>query len=130
MKHATSLLLIVCTVLAPSFESAAKVPTPSDPRVLRVATGQARPFVIEEDGKLTGFSIDLMNALAQRLDVKLALTNLGAQSQAEQLKSLQRGEADVAMSAIAMTAERERLVDFSMPYYDSGLQIMVPVQKA
>jgi ABC-type amino acid transport substrate-binding protein len=128
MKRGSLLLLIALAVLTASFASSAQAPAPSDAPVLRVVTGQAVPFVIVQDGKLTGFSIDLWNALAQRLDVKFSLTTLGPQSQSEQLKAVQHNDADVAISAITMTAERERLVDFSTAYFDSGLQIIVPVR--
>lgn len=36
-------------------------------RTLRVATGQTAPFVLDENGVLTGFSIDLWQELAGRL---------------------------------------------------------------
>jgi polar amino acid transport system substrate-binding protein len=45
------------------------------------------------------------------------------------LAAIARGEADVAVAAITMTPEREQLVDFSTSYFDSGLQIMVPVER-
>lgn len=128
MRRASLLLLIICLGVTPAFESRGQVSAPSGTRILRAATGQAPPFVIAQDGKVTGFSIDLLNALGQRLDVKFSLIDLGVQSQAEQLKAVQRGDADVAISAITMTPEGERQVDFSIPYFDSGLQIAVPIQ--
>jgi len=76
----------------------------------------------------TGFSIGILNALAQRLKADVAVTDLGPHSQNEQLQMVVRGDADLAISAIAMTPEREQLVDFSTPYFDSGLQIMVRAQ--
>ena len=36
-----------------------------------------------------------------------------------------KGEADIGVGAISVTAERESIIDFSHPFYDSGLQIMV-----
>jgi polar amino acid transport system substrate-binding protein len=50
-------------------------------------------------------------------------------TQPELLQAVQRGDADVAIAAITMTPEREMLVDFSHPYFDSGLQIMVRAQQ-
>ena len=37
---------------------------------IRVAVTIAPPFVMEQNGSLTGFSIDLWNAIAKRLKVK------------------------------------------------------------
>ena len=122
------LVLLVVSALTALRDGAAQTPAPSEPGSLRVVTGPIPPFVIVKDGVLTGFSIDLWNALARRLDVKFSLAELGPRSHVEQLQAVQRGDADVAVSAIAMTADRERLVDFSMPYFDSGLQIIVRIQ--
>jgi polar amino acid transport system substrate-binding protein len=102
----------------------AAVPTPAPDRPVRVATGRIAPFVIPEGGRLTGFSIDLGNELARRLRVEFAWTDVGP-SAADQIQAVRLGDADVAISAITITQEREKMVDFSHPYFDSGLQIMV-----
>jgi len=44
---------------------------------------------------------------------------------AEALDVFEKPARDVALGAISITAEREAVVDFSYPYYKSGLQIMV-----
>jgi polar amino acid transport system substrate-binding protein len=128
MRYASLLLLILIAMLTPALEGAAQSPAPSTPPVVRVVTGQAAPFVFATGSRTSGFSIDLWNALAQRLGINFSMMVLAPQSQKEQLKVVQRGEADVAISAITMTAEAERDVDFSTSYFDSGLQIVVPVR--
>lgn len=95
------------------------------PRHLRVATGHAAPFVLAEGGALSGFSIDLWAALSQHLGASTSFINLGQRSDEAQLLAVERGEADVGLSAIVLTGPREQRVDFSIPFYDSGLQIMV-----
>jgi polar amino acid transport system substrate-binding protein len=97
----------------------------TETRTLRVATGQIPPFVLKQGDELTGFSVDLWTVLARRLNAGFQLVEMGLHSEKEQLQAVQRGDADVAISAIAITAEREELVDFSVPYFDSGLQIIV-----
>ncbi|MGL4636829.1 MAG: transporter substrate-binding domain-containing protein [Beijerinckiaceae bacterium] len=90
---------------------------------LKVSTRAVAPFVIKEDEKLRGFSIDLWQALAGILGKsfvfieKDTLPNL--------LGSVEKREADVAIAAISITAAREEKFDFSQPMFDSGLQIMV-----
>ncbi|MDS4020036.1 MAG: transporter substrate-binding domain-containing protein [Candidatus Competibacter sp.] len=95
---------------------------------MRVVTGQIPPFVFKQGDALTGFSIDLWNALAQRLKADFSLTELGLHSESKQLQAVQRGDAELAISAITMTVEREQQVDFTLPYFDSGLQIIVRSQ--
>ena len=92
-------------------------------RPLRVATAPIAPFVLKQGDQLTGFSIDLWTELARRLNVDSSWTELNATR--ELLPAVQRGDVDVAIAAITMTPEREQVVDFSHPYFDSGLQIMV-----
>ena len=96
----------------------------AQPETLRVATGRIAPFVLP-DGPLAGFSVDLWTVLAQRLNASFVVSDLGRGSDEAQLQAVRNGEADMAISAIAMTPAREEVVDFSMAYFDSGLQIMV-----
>jgi polar amino acid transport system substrate-binding protein len=73
-----------------------------------------------------GFSIDIWNEVARRMHVQFVwrpVTSLGAL-----LRTVQNGDADLAIAAITETPEREQVVDFSLPYFDSGLQIMVRAQ--
>jgi polar amino acid transport system substrate-binding protein len=104
-------------------------PPPSRP-LLRVATGQALPFVVSQNGVLTGFSIDLWAYLAQRMRVATSFTDLGPRSDEAQLQAVERGEADLAISALITTPAREARVDFTSPIFDSGLQIMVRTSQA
>ncbi len=95
-------------------------------KALRVAVKPIAPFVLKQSKDLTGFSIDLWNALAQSLKVNTAwveVTTVG-----DQLQAVKSGKADVAIAAITITKERENDVDFTHPYFDSGLQIMVHAQ--
>ncbi|MEJ8859416.1 transporter substrate-binding domain-containing protein [Variovorax robiniae] len=91
---------------------------PRQTRPLRVATSALAPFVIKEGDRFKGFSVDLWNELARRMGVEFVWVDAG--SRADQLESVARGNADVAISAIVMTPERERVIDFSQAYFDSG----------
>ncbi|WP_250530143.1 transporter substrate-binding domain-containing protein [Caballeronia sp. ATUFL_F1_KS4A] len=93
---------------------------------LRVAISSVAPFVMPQTAAPEGFSIDLWNELARRMHVDF--TWIRIPTQAGLLPAVQHGDADVAIAAITMTAERERVVDFSLSYFDSGLQIIVRAQ--
>ena len=95
-------------------------------KVLRVAVKPIAPFVFKHETELSGFSIDLWNALAQSLKVEttwVEVTTVG-----DQLQAVKSGKADAAIAAISITRERENIIDFTQPYFDSGLQIMVHAQ--
>jgi len=100
-------------------------------RELRVATRDVAPFVFQErgqsgSGQSVGFSVDLWNAIAQELKLKSRLqTN---NSVRDLLKQVSSGKADLGISAISITSQRERDFDFSQPMFNSGLQILVRQQ--
>ena len=71
-----------------------------------------------------GYSIDLWNDLSKRINVS---SELIAISSIEKLfAATQNGDIDVLLGPLAMTEQREKLVDFTHPVVHSGLQIAVP----
>jgi ABC-type amino acid transport substrate-binding protein len=70
-----------------------------------------------------GFSIDLWEAVAREAGFQFEMQSLEGVPQ--MLDALKAKQADVAIAAISITAERHTMMDFSQPYYDSGLQILV-----
>lgn len=92
-----------------------------DQTPLRVATKEIEPFVFVDD-ELSGFSIDLWEELARRAEFEYEFVVVD--SVTEQLDAVAAGEVDAAIAAISVTQAREEVVDFSFPYFDSGLGIL------
>jgi len=92
-------------------------------RTLRIATFALPPYVMPEGDQLTGFSIDLWTAAAERLKVRSEFQVLP--DVAALLKAVESGAADVGVSGVFITAERDRHVDFSVSILEAGLQVMV-----
>lgn len=113
----------VPTAQALDAASGAATTTAATPAPLRVAVAPIAPFVLPHTQTPEGFSIDIWNEVARR--ARLDFVWHPVPVHADLLPAMQRGDADLAIAAITMTPERERSVDFSMPYFDSGLQIMV-----
>jgi ABC-type amino acid transport substrate-binding protein len=90
---------------------------------VRVVTKPVEPFSFTQDTKLAGFSIDLWEAVAKEAGFQSDIRQV--QTVPQMLDVLKAREADVAIAAISITAERHAFMDFSQPYYDSGLQILV-----
>jgi ABC-type amino acid transport substrate-binding protein len=90
---------------------------------IRVITKPVQPFSFTENGKLMGFSIDLWEAVAKEAGFQFEMANV--ETVPQMLDTLKARQADVAIAAISITAERHAFMDFSQPYYDSGLQILV-----
>ena len=69
-----------------------------------------------------GFDIDLMNAIGQVEGFQPVFKNMGFDGI---IAAVQTNNVDCAISAITITPDRQQSVDFSIPYYHSGLIIAV-----
>lgn len=88
---------------------------------LRVATKSLEPFVFIDDEPLRGFSIDYWDEVAERLGATTEWVEF--ETVGDVVAAVQAEEVDAGIAGISITRERETLVDFSQPYYNSGLQI-------
>ena len=93
------------------------------PSKLRVATRIVSPFVMKNNGQLTGFSTELWADIADQMHVQSDVTV--APDIQSLLDSVRGGQSDLGIAAISITSDRDKIFDFSQPIYDSGLQIMV-----
>lgn len=100
----------------------------SQAQTLTVTTVTRPPFSYVEDGAQSGFSMDLLAALAESLNWDYQVNRV--EDFGEMLDIVQRGEADLAIANISITASRETSMDFSQPIFEAGLQIMVPSDAA
>ncbi len=98
--------------------------------LLRVVTGHDAPFVQQPGTPVSGFSIEVWHEVARRLGVDTAWTVLPDLSDEQQIAAVAQGQADLAVSSLSVTAARAARVDFSLPYVDSGLQVMVAAKDA
>ncbi len=79
----------------------------------------------EEDGELAGFPVDMVHEIADRLG--LNCTYLDAVAFDKLLDDIEAGDvADIAVSSISITDEREQQVDFTDPYEEVSKVIIVP----
>lgn len=95
-----------------------------NPKRLRVAVKEIPPFVYADQATPAGFSIDLWTSIAQLLGVQTDFVVF--ESVADVLDAVETGVADAGIAAITINAEREARVDFSHPFYHSGLRVGVP----
>lgn len=98
-----------------SAASAAKLQAVTDPSFV--------PFEMmdKDTGKMVGFDMDILAEVAKRAGFDYDLRTMDFNGI---IPALQTGNADVALAGITITDEREKIVDFSEPYYDSGLRIL------
>ena len=92
--------------------------------VLLVGTAITKPFEFHDPdtGLLVGYDIDLVNYIAGTLDVKPEFIEM---SFANLIPSLQENKVDMTIAAMYITPDREDLVDFSVPYLNTGLVMVI-----
>jgi glutamine transport system substrate-binding protein len=121
MKHlfTTSTIATAITLGLGSTTAFAQTPT------VNVATDPSFvPFEMldPETGEMVGFDMDIINEVAERAGFDVNLTTMEFSGI---IPAVQTGSQEVAIAGITITDERAQVVDFSDPYYDSGLQIIV-----
>jgi polar amino acid transport system substrate-binding protein len=85
---------------------------------LVVATeGQFSPFNFFEGAKLTGFEIDIAEAVAAKMGLKVSWKTFGFDAL---LTGLQQDRWDMVIASHGITEERAKAVTFAEPHYCSG----------
>ncbi|PMB83944.1 amino acid ABC transporter ATP-binding protein [Dolosicoccus paucivorans] len=127
------LFLILLAFVLPSQLAVAKSDVESIQKKGKLVLGtsaQFPPFEWVElvDGKETivGVDIELAQKVAEELGVELEIQNMSFDTL---IQSVKNGRMDIAMAGISKTKERAKQVDFSIPYYESGTDIVVPAGK-
>lgn len=76
----------------------------------------------QDSGEMVGFDMDILHEIADRAGFKVDLNTMDFNGI---IPAVQTGNVDLAIAGITITDERQEIVDFSDPYYDSGLRILV-----
>jgi len=113
MKKTALSFCILILMASPSF---ALAPLGS----IKIAVKEFPPFVFK-DGR--GFCIDMAKAICERYG--LIPEFVFYDSVPEVIKAVETGECDINFSGLTITADREKRVDFSHPFFDSGLIVAV-----
>lgn len=80
------------------------------------------PFEYIENGKITGFDIELMEEIGKVLNREVIFKNIQFDGL---IPALQTGKLDVIIAGMTVTEEREKNVTFSTPYYTSKQLLIV-----
>jgi len=94
-------------------------------KVLKVGSEASfAPFEFQAEGskEYEGFDMDLIKAIGKQMGYEVQIQNMGFDGL---IPGLDSGTVDVAISAMTITEERSKKINFSKPYYKSGLTIVV-----
>ncbi len=83
-----------------------------------------KPFQYNEGGKIIGFDVDMMDLVAEKLDLEQSIFDTPFEG-IESGQSLNTGKCDVAAAGMTITEDRQKVLDFSEPYFDATQALLV-----
>ncbi len=95
----------------------------ADDNVLTMATNaEFPPFEYLESGEVVGADVDIANAIAEELGMKLEITNIDFDAA---LTGTATGKYDMAVAGITANEDRRKNMNFSEDYYKASQAIIV-----
>ena len=89
--------------------------------VLRVGSETTfPPFEFTEGDKYVGFDVDLSEAIAKKLGLKMEFKSMGFDAL---IPAVQSGDIDMIAAGINATPEREKALDFSDVYFGKTIEV-------
>ena len=113
-----------------SKDTTGAAPAAADPnKVYRVAmNAEFAPFESRDaNGKVEGFDVDLMDAMAKAGNFKIEYKHQPWESLFPALKN---GDVDIVISGVTITDERKQSMDFTDSYFEITQVVLVPQGKA
>ncbi len=130
MRYLLLSVLILASVATSAFSQtpAAAAPSPSpatatSTKKIHVVTRNLEPFSFMQDERRVGFAAELWDAVAREAGFEYDVSV--EESAKRVIDAVQNKTADVGVGAISITAAREKVIDFSQPFYESGLDILI-----
>ncbi|EKS42052.1 substrate-binding periplasmic protein [Afipia broomeae] len=119
-------LVLVWLSIPPFAHAQTQKAAPPAKRELVVGVNNAPPFAMQgSDGAWSGLSIELWRQVAKATNRTFRFVEI--RDVPELIQQTAAGNLDVAVGAITVTVEREKVLDFTQSYYSTGTGIAVPV---
>lgn len=120
-----SVMMILAVILAACGSTSEKTSgnAGSSDKVYKVGVDTTYPpFEFKDGNTYKGIDIDLINAIAKDQGFKIQLSPMDFGGI---IPAMQANQLDVAIAGMSITDERKKVVDFSTPYFDAGLTVVV-----
>lgn len=114
-------------LLALFFAASASQAQGTQAKALTVGVAIAPPFVMQEGERTTGLAIELWEELAGGEGRAFEYRRYA--SFGELLDAVSSGQVDLAISSLTINQERARRMDFTQPWFDGGMRIMVSTEQ-
>src|SRR5262252_9212284 len=121
--RAVIVAVAVVAVFVQATQARAQTSAPLETRELVIGTKVAPPFAMKaQDGTWHGISIDLWRHIAEQIHLRYRFQETTLKGL---IDGVSEGSLDAAVAALTVTAPRHRVVDFTQPFYSTGLGIAV-----
>lgn len=94
---------------------------------LTVGVMVSPPFVMEDNGKFSGLAIDLWQDVATEKEWRFEYQEY--ETFRDLLSAAESGHVDLAMTNLTITQQRALKVDFTQPWFDGGMRLMVNTEQ-
>ncbi|MDH7787591.1 polar amino acid transport system substrate-binding protein [Ochrobactrum sp. 19YEA23] len=119
--------VIIFIAFLSAFSQAANAQGPTEPsKPVQVGVYVSEPFVNNEGNGYSGMAIDIWRNIAARLNIKSHYVEYPNYS--DLMKAVSEGKVDAAVTNLTITENRAEIADFTYPWFDAGLRILVHTQ--
>ncbi|WP_159588497.1 transporter substrate-binding domain-containing protein [Chelativorans xinjiangense] len=116
-------LAFVVSLLATGGLRAQEEDAPLSRQPLKVGLYVSPPFVMKEGDRFTGMAVELWERVASGLDLQFDYEE--TPTIRDLVQATADGDLDVALTNLTITERRAQRIDFTHPWYDAGLRLMV-----
>ena len=121
LKKALALLTAV-TILGATFVGCSKKDEGASKKYVIATDATFAPFEYEKDGKYIGIDMELLEAISKSENFQYELKPMNFKGI---IPGMTSNQIDAAIAAMSITDERKKSLDFSDPYFDAGISIVV-----
>jgi polar amino acid transport system substrate-binding protein len=117
------LIIVLTTIGCSSKNTSTSTTEEAVKQKIKVAANVGNvPWEFQNGDKLVGFEVDLINAVAEKLNYDLEFINTPFTGL---FPGLMGGKFDIVMSSVTIKPDRVDKMDFTQPYYDSDQSLVV-----
>ena len=92
-------------------------------RTVKIAVDDFPPFSMVVNGEYRGFDIDLITSICAMNNWEYEMIHCS--NVRNIIERVEDGVADIGISGVSIKYDREKRIDYSLPYFESGLQLLV-----
>lgn len=124
MKKSLKLVALFCALAMVLMGLSACQNEPSTKEKLTVGTNsEFPPFEYQENGQVVGIDMDIMKAIAEKIDMELVIMDMDFDALPTALST---NQIDCIAAGFSADPTREETMDFSDSYYKASQSILVP----